>query len=98
MGYPIRISSGYRCVRLNKLIGGAKKSQHLDGMAADIIDEKNGNQYLFNEIKKLGLPFDQMIDEFGLSWINICYDSKKSIKQILLAKKDQNGKTIYVAG
>jgi len=33
---PIIISSGYRCPELNKLVGGAKNSQHMTGEAADI--------------------------------------------------------------
>lgn len=34
---PIIISSGYRCSAYNKRVGGAPKSQHLYGKAADII-------------------------------------------------------------
>lgn len=36
LGWPIRISSGYRCPELNELIGGSPKSQHVLGEAADI--------------------------------------------------------------
>lgn len=36
MGIPIIITSGYRCRKYNKDIGGASKSQHLFGRAADI--------------------------------------------------------------
>ena len=35
-GYPIHISSGYRCPELNKKVGGTRTSQHLSGRAADI--------------------------------------------------------------
>ena len=34
-GYPIKISSGYRCQLLNKLVGGSATSQHCSGEAAD---------------------------------------------------------------
>ena len=34
--YPIRVTSGYRCPKLNNAIGGSKSSQHLKGEAADI--------------------------------------------------------------
>ena len=30
-GKPIIVNSGYRCIKLNKAIGGAKNSQHLVG-------------------------------------------------------------------
>ncbi len=33
---PINITSGYRCERHNKAVGGSKRSQHLKGRAVDI--------------------------------------------------------------
>lgn len=33
---PITISSGYRCKVLNRIVGGARNSQHMTGEAADI--------------------------------------------------------------
>jgi uncharacterized protein YcbK (DUF882 family) len=36
IGLPIHVTSGYRCPRNNKAVGGVKKSQHLSGKAADI--------------------------------------------------------------
>lgn len=33
---PIKITSGYRCPVHNKNVGGAKNSQHVQGIAADI--------------------------------------------------------------
>ena len=35
IGFPLDISSGYRCPRLNSRVGGAKTSQHTRGQAAD---------------------------------------------------------------
>jgi len=35
-GVPVTVSSGVRCARRNKKVGGAKHSQHLLGNAADI--------------------------------------------------------------
>lgn len=35
LNYPVRISSGYRCMLLNKLVGGSATSQHVRGEAAD---------------------------------------------------------------
>lgn len=35
-GLPLQVTSGYRCGRLNALVGGADTSQHLTGEAADI--------------------------------------------------------------
>lgn len=36
VGWPINILSGYRCEPYNKSIGGAERSYHVCGMAADI--------------------------------------------------------------
>ena len=36
VGMPLYINSGYRCPPYNKRIGGAPKSQHMQGKAADI--------------------------------------------------------------
>ncbi len=35
-GSPIYVTSGYRCSNLNKAVGGAKYSYHLQGRASDI--------------------------------------------------------------
>ena len=34
---PVTVNSGYRCEAYNQLVGGAKKSQHVKGTAADIV-------------------------------------------------------------
>ena len=36
-GQPIVVNSGYRCRQLNIAVGGAKRSFHLSGRAADIV-------------------------------------------------------------
>lgn len=33
---PIKINSGYRCLKLNRAVGGVSNSYHVMGMAADI--------------------------------------------------------------
>lgn len=35
-GQPLTITSGYRCLKLNRLVGGQPNSYHTKGMAADI--------------------------------------------------------------
>lgn len=37
LGKPILINSGYRCPMLNKAVGGVVNSQHLKGLAADVV-------------------------------------------------------------
>lgn len=35
MGKPILVNSGYRCKKLNEMVGGVQKSMHTKGLAAD---------------------------------------------------------------
>ncbi len=91
---PIVVSSGYRCKRLNKAIGGAIDSQHPEGKAADIKSVKLNTQELFDFILTLNLPFDQIIQEFD-SWVHISFDEKRNRRQVLKAIK-KNGKTQYI--
>ena len=71
---PVRVTSGYRSPRLNRAIGGSKKSQHCKGQALDIQFWENGamnNKKVYNWILKNKIEFDQMINEFDFSWIHI---------------------------
>lgn len=77
MGKPIKISSGYRCEKLNKEVGGVYNSQHLKGQAADIDiqgDMEFGRK-IFDYIKN-HLPFDQLIWEHtasGTYWVHVSF-------------------------
>lgn len=83
-GKPIVVTSGYRCPELNKAVGGAKNSHHMQGMAADIsTGNKVDNRRLFQKILDLGLPFTQLIDEKGFSWIHVSYDTSNLKRQVL---------------
>lgn len=84
LGSPITVSSGYRCERLNALVGGSPGSDHVKGQAADLNYYANGkedNLKLALEVMKLKLPFKQMILEGGTlespRWIHIAYDPEK---------------------
>lgn len=96
LGSPLTVNSGYRCPSLNRSINGARNSQHMSGHAADICDNLHGNRFLFEKIIELGLPFDQLIDEFGFRWVHISYDPARNRRQVLQAVKDASGKTVYV--
>ena len=81
-GKPIVVTSGYRCNKLNQLIGGSKTSQHCTGQAADIcssIGTKEENEKLFNLILELKLPFDQLINEHDFDWIHISYANRNMV-------------------
>lgn len=82
-GKPIYVNSGYRCPALNKAVNGSKTSHHVKGLAADITGKSIAkNKILFNLIKELDLPYDQLIDEKNYSWVHVSY-SDNPRKQIL---------------
>lgn len=82
---PIIVNSGFRSVELNKAVGGVARSQHLAGEAADItVGSKTKNRVLFNVIRSINVPFDQMILEYGGAWIHISYKKNgNNRKQVL---------------
>ena len=106
LGSPIRITSGYRSEALNKAIKGSHKiikgkyvatSQHCKGQAADLqfkVDGVMNNKAIWDKVIELGLPFDQMINEFNYSWIHISYNEEHNRKAMLEAYKE-SGKTKY---
>ncbi len=62
-GRPIRVSSGYRCPKLNRLVGGSPNSQHTRGEAADI-QPVVGNEGDLDELTQILIAngkFDQLI-------------------------------------
>ena len=88
-GKPIIVTSGFRCAKLNRAVGGIAKSQHTKGQAADIRTVENttmANKQLFDVAMRSGLPFDQLIDEYGYNWIHISFNTKGNRKQVLHLK------------
>jgi hypothetical protein len=95
---PIRVTSGYRSPKLNRSIGGSKKSQHCKGEALDLQFWKEGqlcNKEVYDWILNSNLEFDQMINEFDFSWIHISLRKEGNRKQVLEAYKDDDGDTAY---
>jgi len=101
VGGPIKINSFYRCVELNKAIGGSSRSQHCEGRAIDI-DDTHGhktNAEMFEYIKN-NLSFDQLIWEFGTdknpNWVHVSYVSEDQNRKRCLKAQRINGKTTYI--
>lgn len=69
LGVPIKISSGYRCEALNKAVGGSKTSAHVQGYAADIKVVGMSSYELVEAVLKMGIKFDQLINE--PTWVHI---------------------------
>ena len=100
VGGPIKINSFFRCVELNKAIGGSSKSQHCQGRAIDIDDTygHKTNAEMYEWIKE-NLDFDQMIWEFGTEknpdWVHISYVSPNENRNRCLKAERVNGKAVY---
>jgi hypothetical protein len=62
---PIFISSGYRPIVLNTLIGGSDTSAHVHGKAADFRVLGLSPYETCIKIMEMELPYDQVIHEFG---------------------------------
>lgn len=80
IGYPLIVTSGFRCTSLNNYLGGALISQHLLCEALDIVCRKMTVKGMYNKIKESDLKYDQMIIESnksGSEWLHISIGSRK---------------------
>jgi hypothetical protein len=93
----ITISSGYRGPELNARIGGAKKSQHMEGKAADIQSSRVSVLDLFKTVVRLRLPYDQVIFEAknrNTKWVHVSHDPIRARGEILVATFSADGSSV----
>jgi hypothetical protein len=84
LGVPILISSGYRCLALNRRIGSKDTSQHVKGEAADFTAPGfGGPTTVMTRILESGLDYDQCILEYatdpkrpGRGWVHMSFTRK----------------------
>lgn len=95
VGAPVSVSSGYRSPALNKAVGGAANSAHVQGLAADIGTPQLSAKALAQLIQKSDLAFDQLIYEN--TWVHIGLSAGAPRRQVLTAKFAGGGVS-YVAG
>ena len=94
---PIKITSGYRCIELNRSIGSSDTSQHVKGCAADFQVDGLTPREIINYIIGHNIEFDQIIEEHlgGKSWVHISVPErgKKPRKQALTI--DEHGTRLW---
>jgi len=95
VGVPITISSGYRSSALNEAIHGSRRSQHCRGEAADIIVPGLAPLEVCKLIEAMGLPFDQLIHEFG-QWTHVSYH--EPARGETLTARHTDGGVQYIKG
>lgn len=71
-GRVVIVSSWYRSPDLNKAVGGAKSSDHQTGFAVDFRVAGLTVPATVAMIKKSGLKYDQLINEFG-RWVHLSF-------------------------
>ena len=93
-GSGIIVSSGYRCEKLNKAVGGSSTSAHLTGWAADLVpsngDIEGFKKFVINWLKTKKIKFDQYINETTRSaqWVHIAlYNKNKQQRKQYLKYK-----------
>lgn len=92
LAHPIRISSGYRCSALNKLVGSKPSSLHVQGLAADFTCPDYGSPVeVCKAIQASQIEFDKCILEFynpitGDGWVHIQI-GKENRRQMLTINK-----------
>lgn len=93
---PMIISSGYRCPELNKAVGGARRSAHMEGWAADFTCPDFGSPLeIVRALAATNLPFDKLIQEGR--WVHISF-KPGARRQVLTAHFNPDGKPTYTAG
>ena len=93
-GHPIKITSWFRCLTLNKAIGGSKTSRHMEALAVDWKHGQLDLEEAFTLLAASTLPFDQLILEGtkdGAGWIHLGLSTGAPRHETLRAEGDTLG-------
>lgn len=91
----VHVSSGYRCLELNRAIGSKDDSQHTRGEAADISTRGCSLAETFNWLRD-NVPIDQLIREFPPNgWVHVSYSAHKAQRGELLLARLVDKRTVY---
>lgn len=90
-GVPITPNSVYRSRAVNAAVQGSATSQHMTGEACDFIVPGVSVRAVMRAILDLGLPFDQLIDEYG-QWVHVSYTERRANRGEILEYRRVNGR------
>jgi hypothetical protein len=102
LGRPLFVSSGYRSPTLNRSVNGSSKSDHMLGLAADIVAPPIPLEHIVEAVRQLApfFPLKQCILEFG-RWIHVSrlpLDGPLAAHyspEFLIASLNERGGTVY---
>lgn len=97
LGVPIIISSGYRCLALNRELGSKDTSQHVTGQAVDFEAPGFGPpSVVMSRLVDSGIEFDQLILEYPPDgWVHASFVRKGARNHALVI--DKTGTRPYMA-
>lgn len=77
---PIIVTSGYRCLKVNKGIGSSDTSQHVKGEAVDFKAIAYTPREAYDIIRLSHVEYDQLILEYD-DWVHISFRGGKNRRQ-----------------
>lgn len=97
LALPIHVDSGYRCPAVNKGVGGSKDSDHMKGLAADIICPAFGSPREIAEAlvaQKEFVGYNKLIQEGN--WLHVAFSDAPRYE--VLTAHFGAGPTTYTRG
>lgn len=79
-GKPIHITSGFRCEKQNKKIGGSPKSNHCKGTAIDVVRTPGLEDFILKNLEHLDFYIEDLA--YTRNWIHIQINPPKSGKRM----------------
>ena len=92
---PILISSGFRCLELNRALKSKDTSYHTVGLAADFTCPSFNNVHeVMRALADSSIQFDQLILEFG-RWIHIAFPKQGEKPRRQMMRIGKSGVLLY---
>lgn len=91
--FKLKITSGFRCQEVNKLVKGSPNSKHMQGLAVDVIIIDKNPEQTMDLLLKTKVKFDKMLVERGCVHVQFCLLEENN-KNLVGKAKLVNGKWI----
>lgn len=96
VGRPVVVSSGFRCLAVNRAVGSGDSSAHVLGLAADFTVPGMTVKALCLLIRESGIEYDQLIYEG--TWVHLGLSEGKPRREELTAHFAAGKRTTYTRG